>query len=77
MPLARGALHVQLQPCPDGARELALQGVEDPKRLHGLDGSGPVQVAPPSLDAWPKLAYAPQNARRVNLDNMIPSAKLK
>jgi fumarate hydratase class I len=38
------------------------------RHLHiRLDGSGPVSVAPPSLDAWPKLAYAPQNARRVDL----------
>ena len=41
------------------------------RHLHiHLDGSGPVSVAPPSLDAWPKLAYAPQNARRVNLDTV-------
>jgi fumarate hydratase class I len=38
------------------------------RHLHiRLDGSGPVAVAPPSLDAWPKLQYAPQNARRVDL----------
>jgi fumarate hydratase class I len=38
------------------------------RHLHiHLDGSGPVAVAPPSLDAWPKLEYAPANARRVNL----------
>jgi fumarate hydratase class I len=41
------------------------------RHLHiHLDGSGPVAVAPPSLDAWPKLEYAPQNARRVNLDGV-------
>jgi fumarate hydratase class I len=41
------------------------------RHLHiHLDGSGPVMVAPPSLDAWPKLEYAPQNARRVNLDTI-------
>ncbi len=44
------------------------------RHLHiHLDGSGPVMVAPPSLDAWPKLAYAPQNARRVNLDTVTPA----
>jgi fumarate hydratase class I len=38
------------------------------RHLHiHLDGSGPVAVAPPSLDAWPKLSYAPHNARRVDL----------
>jgi fumarate hydratase class I len=41
------------------------------RHLHiHLDGSGPVQVAPPSLDAWPRLTYAPQHARRVNLDTV-------
>jgi fumarate hydratase class I len=35
-----------------------------------LDGSGPVMLEPPSLDAWPKLTYSPQNARRVNLDTI-------
>ncbi|HWT15188.1 MAG TPA: fumarate hydratase [Patescibacteria group bacterium] len=35
-----------------------------------LDGSGPVMLDPPSLDAWPKLTYSPQNARRVNLDTV-------
>ena len=35
-----------------------------------LDGSGPVMLDPPSLDAWPKLTYSPQNARRVNLDTI-------
>jgi fumarate hydratase class I len=41
------------------------------RHLHiHLDGSGPVQVAPPSLDAWPKLAYSPEGARRVNLDTV-------
>jgi len=35
-----------------------------------LDGSGPVMLEPPSLDAWPKLTYSPQNARRVNLDTV-------
>jgi fumarate hydratase class I len=41
------------------------------RHLHiHLDGSGPVSVAPPSLDAWPKLQYAPQSARRVSLDTV-------
>jgi fumarate hydratase class I len=41
------------------------------RHLHiHLNGSGPVMVAPPSLDAWPKLAYAPHNARRVNLNTV-------
>jgi fumarate hydratase class I len=41
------------------------------RHLHiHLDGSGPVAVAPPDLSLWPKLEYAPQNARRVNLDTV-------
>jgi fumarate hydratase class I len=35
-----------------------------------LDGSGPVFLDPPSLDAWPKLSYDPSGARRVNLDSV-------
>src|SRR3546814_10177323 len=32
-----------------------------------LDGSGPVTLDPPSLEAWPKLTYNPTNARPVAL----------
>ncbi len=35
-----------------------------------LDGSGPAHLEPPSLEDWPKLTYAPKNARRVNLDTV-------
>src|SRR5271157_4012775 len=35
-----------------------------------LDGSGPVYLDPPSLDAWPKLRYDVSAARRVNLDTV-------
>ena len=35
-----------------------------------LDGSGPVALAPPSLDAWPKLTMDTHNARRVDLQNV-------
>ena len=35
-----------------------------------LDGSGPVFLDPPSLDAWPKLTYDVSGARRVNLDTV-------
>ena len=35
-----------------------------------LDGSGPVYLDPPNLDAWPRLSYNPVNARRVNLDTV-------
>jgi len=41
------------------------------RHLHThLDGSGPVAVSPPDLAAWPRLEYAPQDARRVNLDTV-------
>ena len=34
-----------------------------------LDGSGPAELEPPSLDDWPKIAWTPSaQARRVNLD---------
>jgi len=35
-----------------------------------LDGSGPVYLDPPNLNAWPKLAYDVSAARRVNLDTV-------
>ncbi|MCC6559865.1 MAG: fumarate hydratase, partial [Xanthomonadales bacterium] len=35
-----------------------------------LDGSGPVMLDPPSLDAWPKLTYDASKGRRVNLDTI-------
>ncbi|TCT26015.1 fumarate hydratase [Thermomonas haemolytica] len=37
-----------------------------------LDGSGPVALAAPSLEDWPKLTYNPTNARRVDLDTITP-----
>ena len=35
-----------------------------------LDGSGPVYLDPPPLEAWPKLTYDVSGARRVNLDTV-------
>jgi len=35
-----------------------------------LDGSGPVALDPPSLDAWPKLVHDVSRAHRVNLDTV-------
>src|SRR5277367_5751143 len=35
-----------------------------------LDGSGPVMLEPPPLDAWPKLTYDVSNARRVDLNTV-------
>ncbi len=35
-----------------------------------LDGSGPVMLAPPSLDDWPRLTYDASKGRRVNLDTV-------
>ncbi len=35
-----------------------------------MEGSGPVYLAPPSLESWPKLTYEPHGARRVNLDTI-------
>ncbi|HEX7130658.1 MAG TPA: fumarate hydratase [Rhodanobacteraceae bacterium] len=35
-----------------------------------LDGSGPVALAPPSLEDWPKLTYDTSKGRRVNLDTV-------
>ncbi len=35
-----------------------------------LDGSGPAQLTPPSLDEWPALTYDSSKGRRVNLDQL-------
>jgi fumarate hydratase class I len=41
------------------------------RHLHfKLDGSGPVMVDPPSLDAWPKLEYDVHTAKKVNLNTV-------
>ena len=64
-------LDVKVLDCPTHAANLPIAIIPNcaaTRHLHiRLDGSGPVAVAPPSLDAWPKLTYAPTNARRVNL----------
>ncbi|MBN2886121.1 MAG: fumarate hydratase, partial [Chromatiaceae bacterium] len=40
-----------------------------------LDGSGPVDLIPPSLDLWPRIDWDPtQGARRVNLDRLDRAA---
>jgi fumarate hydratase class I len=41
-----------------------------------LDGSGPVFLDPPSLEAWPKLTYDVHTARHVNLDT-VTSAEVQ
>ncbi len=67
-------LDVKIMDCPTHAANLPIAMIPNcaaTRHLHiHLDGSGPVAVAPPSLDAWPKLTYSPQNARRVNLDTV-------
>ena len=42
------------------------------RHLHfSLDGSGPARFTPPSLSAWPRIAWSgPAGARRVNLDTL-------
>ncbi|MDO8958248.1 MAG: fumarate hydratase [Rhodocyclaceae bacterium] len=40
-----------------------------------LDGSGPARFAPPRLDQWPQVAWAPniESSTRVNLDTLTPA----
>ena len=38
-----------------------------------LDGSGPAQLDPPSLDDWPQLTYDTSKGKRVNLDTVTPA----
>jgi fumarate hydratase class I len=67
-------LDVKIMDCPTHAANLPVAMIPNcaaTRHLHiHLDGSGPVAVDPPDLSAWPKLEYAPQNARRVNLDTV-------
>ena len=38
-----------------------------------LDGSGPAELAPPDMDAWPAVTWQPgENARRLDLDTLTP-----
>jgi fumarate hydratase, class I len=64
-------LDVKIMDFPTHAANLPIAMIPNcaaTRHLHiHLDGSGPVAVAPPDLSLWPKLEYAPQNARRVNL----------
>jgi fumarate hydratase class I len=38
------------------------------RHAHFTSTAGPAKLEPPSLSDWPKLTYAPANARRVDLD---------
>ncbi|MDO4223541.1 MAG: fumarate hydratase, partial [Acinetobacter sp.] len=35
-----------------------------------LDGSGAVQLTPPSMDVYPDITYSPDNGKRVNVDTL-------
>lgn len=35
-----------------------------------LDGTGPANLVPPSLDVYPDIAYNPDNGKRVNVDTL-------
>jgi len=67
-------LDVKIRDYPTHAANLPVAMIPNcaaTRHLHiHLDGSGPVSVAPPSLDLWPKLEYAPKNARRVDLNTV-------
>jgi fumarate hydratase class I len=39
-----------------------------------LDGSGPAQLEPPSLDEWPQLALDFSSSRRVNVDELTAAS---
>ena len=67
-------LDVKIMDCPTHAANLPVAMIPNcaaTRHLHiHLDGSGPVQVAPPDLNLWPSISYAPQNARRVDLNTV-------
>ena len=60
-------------PAPRGesSRSHAIPNCAATRHAHiVLDGSGPVFLDPPPLDAWPKLTYDVSGAKRVNLDTV-------
>src|SRR6195952_4191168 len=67
-------LDVKIMDFPTHAANLPIAMIPNcaaTRHLHfKLDGSGPVMVAPPSLDAWPKLQMDTHSARRVDLDTL-------
>src|ERR1700729_721435 len=73
-------LDVKIMDFPTHAANLPIAMIPNcaaTRHLHfHLDGSGPVMVDPPKLDAWPKLEYDVHTARRVDL-NTITHEDLK
>ena len=67
-------LDVKIMDFPTHAANLPIAMIPNcaaTRHLHfKLDGSGPVTVEPPSLDAWPKLEYDVHTARRVDLNTV-------
>src|SRR5271163_3387836 len=67
-------LDVKIMDFPTHAANLPIAMIPNcaaTRHLHfHLDGSGPVMVEPPKLDAWPKLEYDVHTARRVNLNTV-------
>ncbi len=37
-----------------------------------LDGTGPAEFTPPSLDLWPKVEFSSQDSKKINLDTVTP-----
>ena len=73
-------LDVKIMDFPTHAANLPIAMIPNcaaTRHLHfKLDGCGPVMVAPPKLDAWPKLEYDVHTARRVDL-NTVTHADIK
>ena len=67
-------LDIKVKDCPTHAANLPVAMIPNcaaTRHAHfTLDGSGPVQLDPPSLDDWPKLTYDASKGRRVDLDTV-------
>jgi fumarate hydratase class I len=67
-------LDVKIKDCPTHAANLPVAMIPNcaaTRHAHfTLDGSGPVALKPPALEDWPRLAYRPAAARRVDLDTL-------
>ena len=70
-------LDIKIKDYPTHAASLPLAMIPNcaaTRHVHfELDGSGPAQFEPPSLDDWPRLTYDTSKARRVQLDTLTPA----
>lgn len=70
-------LDVKVRDCPTHAASLPVAIIPNcaaTRHLHfTLDGSGPAELVPPSIDEWPDITWEPAaDARRIDLESLTP-----